>query len=93
MRLTAGVSLPLSDDLEVVPAVISFICFPLITEHLCFLKQWLTIPLMVGSILLHNGHLNSDVAVVNIGVGADNALLWSFLFSVGCCSWLGDITR
>ena len=44
-----------------------------------FLVQWLTIPLLVGSILIHSGHLNSDVAVANIGVGADNAVSWSFV--------------
>ena len=36
--------------------------------------------LLIGwQYLIHNGHLNSDVAVANTGVGTDNALLWSFV--------------
>ena len=66
-------SLPLSDDLAVVPAVISFVYLPLSTEYLCLFVA--VVNLLVGSILIHNRHLDSDVAVANTGVGTDNALL------------------
>ena len=37
LKLTAGVSPPLSDDLAVILAVILFMYAPLSTEYLCFI--------------------------------------------------------
>ena len=69
-------SLPLSDDLAAVPAIISFF---FISKYLCYVQQWLTIPFLVGNILVHNGHLNSGVAVASVDVATDIVVLCSLM--------------